>query len=110
MGREVLLCFFRPLGLLLYGRTRGCREQSWGPCLCYLILHYFLPGGKERRSDTFLPPRTFATRVFCLFVLLNSFIWLELVADFKEVKMAKVLIGLYFPGTLPRTRAGFASV
>lgn len=66
--------------------------------------------GKREKIRHISIPRTFATRVFCLFVLLNSFIWLELVADFKEVKMAKVLIGLYFPGTLPRTRAGFASV
>lgn len=66
--------------------------------------------GKREKIRHISTPRTFATRVFCLFVLLNSFIWLELVADFKEVKMAKVFIGLYFPGTLPRTRAGFASV
>lgn len=66
--------------------------------------------GKREKIRHISTPCTFAMRVFCLFVLLNSFIWLEMVADFKEVKMAKVLIGLYFPGTLPRTRAGFASV
>lgn len=66
--------------------------------------------GKREKIRHISAPCAFATRVFCSFVLLNSFIWLELVADFKEWKMAKVFIGLHFPGTLPRARAGFASV